>query len=147
METIPHATNQHYLIAEPGRVRSFEAGAAGVTEFHPPDAGRVLHTNHPLSDAPAAMEPPAARENSVARLRSLTERLGAGEPGLADVQAALSARDDPRHPVCRPHTPSSGLIGFTTGSMISALSPGGVEVWASAGPPSERGYERFAFAP
>jgi isopenicillin-N N-acyltransferase like protein len=141
---IPHATNQHYVIAEPGAVRSFEACAAGVTEYRPPDASRILHTNHPLSDASAAPEPPAARANSVARLASLTQRLGRGAPGLAEIQAALSSRDDPRNPVCRIPNPQGGLIGFTTGSMISALSGSDVESWVSPGPPSERGWTRMS---
>jgi hypothetical protein len=146
MLSIPHATNQHYIIVEPGAVRSFEAGAAGVTEYHPPDPSRVLHTNHPLSDAPAAPEPESARVNSVTRLKSLVERLQAGEPGLAEVQGALCAEDDPVHPVCRPHNAEGLLIGFTTGSMIAAVAPDGVDVWASAGPPRERGYHRYALA-
>jgi hypothetical protein len=138
VQTLPHATNQHYVIAGPGGARSFEAGAQGVTEYLPPDPTRVLHTNHPLSDAPATPEPPAARENSVARLASLQARLGIGQPGLAEIQAALSACDDPRHPVCR----TGGQVGFTTGSMISALTPDSVEVWVSNGPPATAGYHR-----
>ena len=141
VQALPHASNQHYLIAGPGEVRSFEAGAAGVTEFRPPDPSRVLHTNHPLSDAPATPEPPAKRENSVARLAALQARLG-GEVGLAEIQAALSSCDDPRHPVCR----SGGAAGFTTGSMISALTPGRVESWISVGPPDAAGYHHRVLA-
>jgi hypothetical protein len=143
VQSLPHATNQHYLIAGPGEARSFEASAAGVTEYLPPDPSRVLHTNHPLTDAPAAPEPPAARENSAARLASLQARLGAGDPGLAEIQAALSSCDDVRHPVCR----AGGAVGFTTGSMIAALAPAGVDAWFSAGPPDAAGYHRFALAP
>jgi isopenicillin-N N-acyltransferase-like protein len=146
--SIPHATNQHYVIAEPGGARSFEASAAGVTEYHPPDPTRVLHTNHPLA-AEGAPETEAAHANSAARLASLTARLGAGDrPDLALVQAALSAFDDPVHPVCRLKRDDNHLIGFTTGSMISALSPApaDVEAWVSAGPPSIGGYASFRLA-
>ena len=146
MTTVPHATNQHYVIAEPGAVRSFEASAAGVSEYHPPDPSRVLHTNHPLSDAPAAPKSESARVNSVTRLKSLVARLQSGEPGLAEVQSALCAQDDPDHPVCRPRNAEGFLIGFTTGSMIAAVEPGRADVWASAGPPRERGYHRYALA-
>jgi len=86
---IPHATNQHYVIASPDGVRSFEASAAGVAEYRPPDPARVFHTNHPLAAA-ATRAAPDAWENSEARLASLTRRLGAGAPGLAELQAALS---------------------------------------------------------
>jgi hypothetical protein len=140
LTALPHATNQHYLIAGPGEVRSFEASSAAVVEYRPPERGRVLHTNHPLTDAPATPEPPSARENSVARLDSLQARLGAGRPGLSEIRAALSSSDDPLHPVCR----EGGEAGFTTGSMISALSPDRVECWVSAGPPASRGYRYFA---
>lgn len=140
VQTLPHATNQHYLIARPGRARSFEASCAGVTEYRPPDPSRLLHTNHPLTDAPQTPEPPSARENSVARLASLEARLGGGRPALADIRAALSSCDDARHPVCR----EGGAAGFTCGSMISMLTPDRVESWVSAGPPRTRGYHYVA---
>ena len=106
----------------------------------------MLHTNHPLTDAPAMPEPEAARVNSVTRLKSLVARLATGEVDLAAVQGALCARDDAAHPVCRPRNAEGFLIGFTTGSMIAAVEPGRVEVWASAGPPDERGYHRYDLA-
>jgi isopenicillin-N N-acyltransferase like protein len=136
---LPHATNQHYLIAAPDGFRSFEASAAGVVEYRPPEGARVFHTNHPLA-APATPEVAGAWRNSEARLQSLVARLGAGTLGLRDIQDALCAKDDPEHPVCRSGV---GLYAFTTGSMISALEPGHVSTWASAGPPDSRGYHAF----
>jgi len=136
VQTLPHATNQHYVIAGAGQARSFEAGAAGVTEYRPPDPARVLHTNHPLTDAPATPEPPAKRENSVARLHALQTRLGAGAVGLADIQATLSSCDNDRHPIRR----TGGAVGFTCGTMISSIAPDRVETWVSAGPPQPGGY-------
>ena len=146
--TIPHATNQHYVIAQAGAARSFEASAAGVNEFRAPDPKRVFHTNHPLSEVQGVPGPESQRENTVARLRSLKDRLSGGLPGLAEIQRALSASDDPLHPVCRLHSPESGVIGFTTGSMISALrpEPADVESWVSGGPPSLGGYKPFTLA-
>jgi isopenicillin-N N-acyltransferase like protein len=140
VRTLPHATNQHYVIAGPGQARSFEASAAGVTEYRPQDPARVLHTNHPLTDAPATPEPPAKRENSVARLEALQARLGAGAVGLEEIQAALSSCDNDRHPIRR----TGGPVGFTCGSIISALTPEPVEVWVSAGPPQPGGYHHYA---
>jgi hypothetical protein len=146
VQAIPHATNQHYLLAGPGAVRSFEASAAGVAEYHPPDPGRVLHTNHPLGPDPGRPESEAARENSARRLASLTARLGQGNLGLADFQGALSACDDPRHPVCR--TGGGGNIGFTCGSMISEIAAGHAEIaaWVSPGPPSREGFDALGLA-
>ena len=142
---IPHATNQHYLLAEPGALRSFEASAAGVTEYRPPDPRRIFHTNHPLTEEQGTPEAEAARHNSARRLASVVGRLSGGAPGLADIQASLSACDDPDNPVCR--TGGDGDIGFTCGSMISALTPGAVESWMSPGPPNEAGYTRLSLAP
>jgi hypothetical protein len=134
------------VLAELGTVRSFEASAAGVTEYHPPSSDRALHTNHPLAEGLGEDEPPAARANSEARLQSLAHRLGRGSPGLDAVQAALSACDDPKNPVCRIPDEDAGLIGFTTGSMISAIGSGETESWVSPGPPSERGFSHFTLA-
>jgi hypothetical protein len=148
VQSLPHATNQHYLIAGPGAVRSFEASAERVAEFHPASPDRVFHTNHPLSDLQGAPEPEHARENTVARLAALTSRLGQGDRGLVEIQAALSSFDDARHPVCRLRG-DHGLINFTTGSMVSALRspPADVQSWVSAGPPSPTGYGHVTLSP
>jgi len=140
---LPHATNQHYVIAAAGAARSFEASASGVTEYFPPDPSRILHTNHPLAAVEANVEPAQDRANSVARLQSLAGRLGKGAPGLEILKAALSSCDDPANPVCRIPDAAAGLIGFTTGSMISAIGASKIECWVSPGPPSERGYSPF----
>ena len=142
---LPHATNQHYLIAEPGGARSFEASAAGVAEYRSPDPSRVLHTNHALA-AEGAPEPASARVNSAARLASLQARLAAGAAGLDEIKAALSSCDDPENPVCRIRGEPGGFSAFTTGSMISALEPARIEAWVSPGPPSRAGYARFDLA-
>lgn len=138
--TLPHATNQHYVIAAAGQVRSFEASAAGVTEYHPPDPSRVLHTNHPLTEVQGEPETKDERRNSAQRLAALVERLGAREPSLDKIQAALSSCDDPDNPVCR--TGGAGNIGFTCGAMISALGAreGAIDAWLTAGPPSRSGF-------
>lgn len=143
---LPHATNQHYLIAEPGGVRSFEASAAGVTEYHPPRPDRVLHTNHPLA-ARGAPETEAARANSVARLKALQARLSDGESGPGEIKAALASCDDPQNPVSRVLGEPGGLMAFTTGAMLSGLAPDRVETWISPGPPSRVAWERFVLTP
>ena len=140
--TLPHATNQHYLIAEPGAARSFEAAAEGVVEYIPANPARVLHTNHPLA-AKGAPETAEARANSVARLATLTERLAAGEVGAGEIKAALCSRDDPQNPVSRVRGEPGGLVAFTTGSMLSVLAADRVETWVSPGPPTRVPYENF----
>ena len=137
--SLPHATNQHYLIADPSRIISLECSAAGITEYIAPDRDRVLHTNHPL--AGGASRYPRDEPNSVARLRSLEGRLASGANTAEALRDALCAFDDPANPVCRLAT-DDGVISFTTGSMISALrpAPAMIESVVSLGPPSERGY-------
>ncbi len=139
---LPHATNQHYLVAEAGAARSFEASAEGVTEYQPPASDRITHTNHPLGAVKGKAGPPGAEENSAERLAALDRRIGDGAPDLAAIMDALCSCDDPRNPVRRVLPKDAGLINFTTGSMISALtSP--VETWITAGPPTLDAYEHF----
>lgn len=151
VQTLPHATAQHYLIADAGSIRSFEAAPGRVVEYESPDPTGVLHTNHPLAHGWGGTY--AQSLNSIARLKSLQARLGTGQPDVESIKAALSASDDPDHPVSRVGGPSSpahpltGMISFTTGSMISALRlhSDTVDVWISPGPPSIHGYTHRRF--
>src|SRR5581483_4768189 len=98
---LPHATNQHYVIADRAGVRSFEASSEGVVEYRRPTTDRVLHTNHPLAWPPGS-DDPGYLANSTARLAALTARLAEGPASFAALAGALSSCDDPAHPVCRP---------------------------------------------
>ena len=64
VQSLPHATNQHYLIAEAGAARSFEASAEGVSEYRPDSPQRITHTNHPLGAVKGVAAPPAAQEDT-----------------------------------------------------------------------------------
>ncbi|MFO1080111.1 MAG: C45 family peptidase [Reyranellaceae bacterium] len=141
---LPHATNQHYLIADPNGVVSLECSAIGVTEYRPPQPDRVLHTNHPL--AGEGERYPAIEANSVARLRSLEARLARGRCDRLQAEAALSAFDDPEHPVCRLRAGGLDFNSFTTGAMISRLvdAPQPILASVSFGPPSERGFQEVS---
>ena len=146
LRTVPHATGQHYLIADPHEIRSFEASPAGVVEIHSADPGGALHTNHPLAEPRA--DSPDDWLNSKARLRCLRARLNIGNVDLQAIEAALSSQDDPDYPVSRT-APSSNepqsaaaITAFTTGSMICRLDwkSDGIDAWVSPGPPSIYGY-------
>jgi isopenicillin-N N-acyltransferase like protein len=143
---LPHATNQHYLIADASLIVSLEASSEGVVEVPLPAPDRSLHTNHPLA---RGARYPEGEENSVARLRSIDERLGGGMPVVGDIQAALMSFDHERHPVCRMRSDELGPISFTTASMICALDgkAAPVEGWVSFGPPSEKAYQTFTLNP
>ena len=142
---LPHASNQHYLIADASLIVSLEASSEEVVELPLTAPDRSLHTNHPLA---RGARYPEGEENSVARLRSLDHRLGQGAPVLADLKGALTSCDDERHPVCRLRSDDLGPISFTTASMISEL-PGNaapVQAWVSFGPPSQGGYRAFTLS-
>jgi hypothetical protein len=140
--SLPHATNQHYLIADASLIVSLEASSEGVLEVTLPAPDRSLHTNHPLA---RGVRYPEGEENSVARLRSLDYRLGRATPVLAQLQDALMSFDDERHPVCRLRSDELGPTSFTTASMITALhvEAESVESWVSFGPPSQCEYQTF----
>lgn len=149
LKGVPHATGQHYLIASSEGFRSFEASPAGVVEYVPPEPSRMFHTNHPLAACFVAKFP--GNDNSSARLNTLVARLGSEAPTLEAVKAALASRDDPSHPISRVASPSvqlnplTGMISFTTGSMITVLRSANsdIESWVSSGPPSLYDYERL----
>ena len=138
---VPHASGQHYLVADPQRIASIEASSRGIYPFAGQAQDRVLHTNHPLAPRFAAIDWPARAPNSVARLASLQQRLGSGRVTLAMAEAALTACDDPLNPVCRPASPERGLINFTTGAMISSLVPDAVATQVSFGPPDRNPWQ------
>lgn len=135
---LPHATNQHYLVADRTGFHALEASADGVVRYVPPWPDRVFHTNHALAHPAGA----PASVNSIERLDTLVERLSRGRPGLKELQAALSSADHPDHPLCVPRK-TDGEAGelMTAGAFISELSADGtVRGVYSFGPPSERGW-------
>jgi hypothetical protein len=147
LASVPHATGQNYLLADDRGIRCFEGSSAGVREYEAPDAACVVHTNHPLAGWPEGTG--EVGPSTVTRFDSLESRLGGAHASVEDGLAALASRDDPDFPVSIEYDPNrvpsaqTGMIGFTTGAMISHLRPGAdIESWISAGPPSARGYTR-----
>jgi hypothetical protein len=151
IRSVPHAVGQNYLVADVQRAQSLEASAAGVYEYSGQAAGRIFHTNHPLAVENQEIASNGNIENTVARLRALTQRLGTGEPGLKELQETLASCDDPTHPICRTapneaaRRRTTSVVGFTTGSMIILLDEQipFIETWLSSGPPMLRGYHKF----
>lgn len=145
VQSLPHATGQHYLLADAAAFRSFEASPERVAEYLPQDRSRLLHTNHVLA---GTVEAALDVTDSTVRLQALERHAGQGRVDLAGFAAALCSRDDRRHPVSREFDPAarasalSGDVTFTTGSMICALPRrgGAIDCRFSAGPPSARPY-------
>ncbi len=150
IRTLPHATGQHYLIADSEEIRSFEASASGVAEYVSPNSHRFFHTNHPR--VAKETRPLLAREqaNTDARLLALERRLSTASPSLQLIVDALCSSDDADNPVCRP-APDANLtntINFTTGSMVSKLLAGSsaIESWIAFGPPTSASYQSYVLA-
>lgn len=152
--TIKQASGQNYILSSPGDMRCFECCATGVIRYAPEHyQGRVFHSNHPLVNLDKSDVSPlvAGRvKNSEARLTSICERLGnmSSSTTLEDIKAALSAHDDPDHPVCRQINPDNigNSIGYTAGASIYELGtiP---RLHLAAGPPCETAFEVFEFSP
>lgn len=151
LRSVKHATSQHYLIADYDGARSIEAGPElmiDVTGMWPTPA--IAHTNHLLAAEWQQLAP--WHDNSVARLASLTKRTETGRHDLAWAKAALASTDDPENPVSRTPAPRmaansiTGMISFTTGSIVSVLDPGSatIDCWLTQGPPSQFEYSKIS---
>jgi isopenicillin-N N-acyltransferase-like protein len=148
IRTIPHATGQHYLIADSYQIRSFEASFGCINELPANNGSGFAHTNHLLATDQPGLDSGAI--NSIVRLRALNQRISLERHDIEWMKDALSSRDDPEHPVSREADCSrsansqAGMITFTTGSMISILKQAAsdIEAWISRGPPSVSGYTK-----
>ncbi|MGP3533308.1 C45 family autoproteolytic acyltransferase/hydrolase [Microbacterium sp. RD1] len=92
---VPHASGQHYAIADSRGIRGFECSAEACVEG--PAASGLVHTNHALwVDSPAAHERAWGSPTTLPRLRALDALLAAVSSG-EEVEAALS---DPTSGLC-----------------------------------------------
>lgn len=101
---VPHASGQHYALADPAEVAGYECSAAGAVRSDDA-AGHFCHTNHPLRSAD--VDPAVAaerREDSHVRLAAIESAapdVAAGadcERALADREAPLCVLPEPGHP-------------------------------------------------
>lgn len=144
IQTVPHASGQNYILGIKGEVYDFEASCNKVLRFDPQNAnGTVYHTNHPVANDDLKdwyKEP--AKGNSAIRFASVQGRMAA-LPGIkdADIKAALRAKDDPKHPVCR----AFNQWGGTFGSVVMTLT-GNPKLQITAGPPDESEYKEVRFS-
>jgi isopenicillin-N N-acyltransferase like protein len=136
LRRIPHATSQHYLIADRHMIISLEARPDRIDVVSAYALGCYLHTNHPLGDGSMPAKDSWKDRNSLARLATLEARLGRSGPDMGRMADALASRDDLEHPICQEIGTTAGVTDFTTGSLISMLSSDGsvCGVWSS-GPP------------
>jgi isopenicillin-N N-acyltransferase-like protein len=140
---VPHASGQHYLVADRHGLHSHECGPDGTTEL--PADRLLLHTNHVLAGPPeAGRKVPDGTgivdgliDSSHARLDSLRLDLGEG----ASIQDALRSLRDPVHPVCRRFGEGDH---FTFASTVFDLDER-PRMHVTAGPPDEHPAASLAF--
>jgi hypothetical protein len=131
---LPHASGQNYLIGGPAAIADLECGAQTVTHCNA-EAGRMVHTNHPLGGEPPAEDGVVASSGS--RLRALRHALEALD--TVDRSAAQAVLREP--PVCRPR---HGSDAFTFYAVVMELSRQPA-LHLSNGPPDRSRYSSFTF--
>jgi len=121
LNSVPHASGQHYAIAGRDGISSLECSASGCADVD--FSGPVLrHTNHPLASSDehpaqrARLEASGSITNSLERLAYL-ETLDAGPGHAAQVRTWL---DTPDTPICV--TPGDRGPGFTFGSIVIEIA-------------------------
>lgn len=85
LAAVPHASGQHYAVADPASLRGYECSAAGCAAG--PVADELLHTNHPIWWSATPLEEPVADETP----STSQARLAALESGLAEVRRSGDA--------------------------------------------------------
>jgi hypothetical protein len=104
LSRVPHASGQHYALADPGGVAGYECSAAGAVRSDE-GGGRFCHTNHPLRSADLDPAVPAeGREDSHVRLAAI-EAVAADVTSGADCERALADRDAPLCVLPEPRRP------------------------------------------
>ena len=125
---VPHASGQHYALADSAGVAGYECSAAGAVRSDSA-RGRFCHTNHPLASADLDPAVPAeGREDSHVRLaaiESVADNVATG----ADCERVLADREAPLCVV-----PEPGKPWITFGSIWAELGDA-PRVRIAPGPP------------
>jgi isopenicillin-N N-acyltransferase like protein len=99
LRAVPHASGQHYALADRGGAVGLECSCASVAEVPPAD-GVLVHTNHPLAAARAVCSgesrpAPASRASSSERRLAFLQNACHCGSSLADVKRFLADRTVP----------------------------------------------------
>lgn len=126
---VPHASGQHYALADPHEVAGYECSAAGAVRSDD-GGGRFCHTNHPLASTDLDRAVPAeGRGDSHVRLaavEAVADKVATG----ADCERVLADRDAPLCVIPAPDRP-----WLTFGSLWAELSGESPRVRIAPGPP------------
>jgi isopenicillin-N N-acyltransferase like protein len=133
LQSVPHASGQHYALADRSGVAGYECSAAGAVRSDP-GTGRLCHTNHPLRSGDLDPErDPRGAPDSHARLAAVE----AAAPGIAsgaDAERVLADRETPLCVIAEPGRP-----WLTFGSIWAELGRT-ARVRMSPGPPDRTGW-------
>lgn len=133
IQSVRHASGQHYMIGDPGGFASFEASGTRVAEV-PWDSSSpaYVHTNHPLTGGKAAPGNPA-EENSRARYATLCATVAGKALSIAEVEAALANRAG-AHPIAVGRNAENPGATMTYASIVMELKrPPAIRI--AGGPP------------
>jgi hypothetical protein len=123
LQSVSHASGQHYAVGDPGGVMGLECSATGKTLSPPAPESALIHTNHPLANheidpvAEAALERRGSIADSKRRLEFLNEQ-SASIRQIADIKRVLADRSVP---ICK--TPTRERNSTTFGSVVFELTP------------------------
>ncbi len=124
----PHASGQHYALADSAGVAGYECSAAGAVRSDD-GGGRFCHTNHPLASADLDPAVPAeGREDSHVRSAAI-ESVADGVTTGADCERVLADREAPLCVI-----PEPGRPWITFGSIWAELGDA-PRVRIAPGPP------------
>jgi isopenicillin-N N-acyltransferase-like protein len=113
---VPHASGQHYALADPAGVAGYECSAAGAVRSDNGGGGRFCHTNHPLRSTDLDPSVPAeGREDSHTRLAAIEAAADRVTTG-AGCERVLADRDAPLCVIAGP-----GRAWMTFGSIWAEL--------------------------
>lgn len=149
LRSVHHASGQNYQIGDRHGIDTLECSAAGAVTVAF-EAGRSLHTNHPLAsrdarDAEVSMQ---GSDNSRARLDSLRQDLAPSRRQSVDADAVRTALS-----ACRPGgevsieiEPGSALTASVTfGALVSEIGEN-ITLSVCAGAPSAESWREIALA-
>jgi hypothetical protein len=132
LERVPHASGQHYALADRDGIAGYECSAAGAVRSDD-GSGRLCHTNHPLRsrDLDPARGPDGAPDSHI-RLAAIAAA-AAGITAGADCEHVLADRSAPLCVV-----PEPGHPWITFGSIWAELGRA-ARVRVAPGPPDRTG--------
>ena len=118
LHTLPHASGQHYAVADRAGVTGLECSALGAAVSFE-GQGRLLHTNHPLSSTDTdsrALAMLTERGRVADSTKRLAHMAALGPQGAEGVKAMLT---DPATPLCM--VADSASRSQTFGSVLFEL--------------------------